>query len=79
MQERFCCSGFFLTSGSCLGPLAGLAKAPGPLVPGPLVLRLPNFLRSFFSLAAGRPGREPQAAARKNVGVGLANEIYDEY
>ena len=43
-----------------------------------LVLHIRNPPPSPFSLAAGRPGRGPQAVARETLGAGLANGIYDE-
>ena len=55
-----------------------ILRSPGPLVSGPQVLHVRNPSGLFFSLAAGRPGRGPQAAARDKLGAGLANEIYDE-
>ena len=62
-----------------VGSWVGLALAPGPLVwslvpwtSGPWSSGL------CFSLAAGRPGRGPQAAAREKLGAGLAKDIYDE-
>ena len=85
----FCCDQtlwariFFPKVGSGLGSLVRLAQAawsPGPLLwsPSPwssgllvlwsLVLRVPNPLRSLFQRCRG-----PQAAARDNLGAGLAD------
>ena len=74
------CSGALVSFpdvGSGLGPLVpwSFGQVPGPLVSGPLVLRVRNPLRP---LGAGRQGRGPQAVAREKLGAGLANENYDD-
>ena len=54
------------------------AGPPVPWSSGPLVFRgFPTASGLVFGLAAGRPGHGPQSAACKELGAGLANEIYD--